>query len=69
MAYQKTVWKNGDSITDKKLNNLEDGVEVAVTRHATALNLTTGSAGKVNGGTVTFSDGSSFEITINIQEA
>ena len=26
MAYNKTTWKNGDTITAEKLNNLEEGV-------------------------------------------
>lgn len=68
MAYQKTTWNDGDVITAEKINNIESGVEAAVTRSPTALNLRTGSSGRVEGGTITFSDGSSFEITINIEE-
>lgn len=26
MAYEKTEWKNGDIITDEKLNHMEDGI-------------------------------------------
>lgn len=26
MAYEPTVWKNGDVITSEKLNNIEDGI-------------------------------------------
>lgn len=27
MAYEKTEWKNGDTITAEKLNHMEDGIE------------------------------------------
>ena len=68
MAYQKTDWKDGDVITKERMNNIEAGVAAAVTRTFTQMNLTTGANGRVNGGTVTFDDGSTFQVTINIQE-
>ena len=30
MAYVKTEWKKGDSITSERLNNIEDGIEEAL---------------------------------------
>lgn len=30
MAYEKTIWRAGDTITSEKLNNIEDGVAAAL---------------------------------------
>ena len=30
MSYTKTTWQNGDTITAEKLNNMEDGIESAI---------------------------------------
>lgn len=68
MAYVRTNWIAGDVITAEKLNNAEEGIEAAVTKTITAINLTANSSGRITGGTGTMSDGSSFEITINLQE-
>ena len=29
MAYEKTTWQAGDTITSEKLNNIEDGIEAS----------------------------------------
>ena len=68
MAYVRTNRIPGDLITTEKLNNAEAGIEAAVTKTVTAINLTTNSSGRITGGTGAMSDESLFEITINLTE-
>ena len=48
MAYTKNTWNDGDVITKEKMNNLENGVEIANKGIPTAA--TTATAGLVNQG-------------------
>ena len=101
MAYEPTVWKDGDVITAEKMNKLEQGVKNEQVgpqgpkgdkgdtgeqgpqgekgdkgdtgasgkdgKSVTAIALTTDSTGKVTGGTVTYSDESTSEITVSVE--
>ena len=40
MAYEPTVWADGDVITKAKLNNIEGGIEALDTDKITAIELT-----------------------------
>ena len=69
-GYTPTVWKDGDTITADKLNKLEEAVENeqvgakgAAGLSVKSLELTT-TDGKVTGGTATFSDDTTAEITV-----
>ncbi len=79
MAYTPTNWNDGDVITAEKLNKLEQAVQNEQVGPAgpkgengeagkgvKSLALTTDSSGKVNGGTVTFTDNSTAAITVTV---
>lgn len=104
MAYSKQTWTSGETITDVKLNHIEDGIaNIALTpgpkgekgdtgpqgiqgpkgdkgdtgqqgpagedgsdaKQITKVVINTDATDKVTGGTVTFTDASTVEITIN----
>lgn len=101
MAYSKQTWTSGETITDVKLNHIEDGIaDIELTpgpkgetgaqgpagpkgdkgdtgqqgpagedgsdaKQITKVVINTDATDKVTGGTVTFTDESTVEITIN----
>ena len=89
MAYSKQTWISGETITDVKLNHIEDGIaNIELTpgpkgdkgdtgpqgpagedgsdaKQITKVVINTDATDKVTGGTVTFTDESTVEITIN----
>lgn len=79
MAYKKKTWKDEEIITVEALNNIEGGIAgVELTPGPkgaagaagkdgvgiTKLELTTSEDGKVTGGTLTKTDGSSVPVTV-----
>lgn len=79
MAYTPTVWKTGDTITDVKLNKLENAVG-AIPKGDTgakgdtglgvkSLALTTDATGKVTGGTLTFTDNTTNAVAVTVAGA
>lgn len=80
MSYQKQNWVKGEIISAEKLNHLEDGISnIELTpgpqgpagengsdaKQITSVVINTDATDKVTGGTVTFTDESTVEITIN----